>query len=87
MGIYLIHIASFLINPDQFKARMATHYEQANTVVKLGTPAGVRDVNEFPQAAGQETGGTGIQDTQTRNRENILKQYPILSAPTVDVGQ
>ena len=89
VGIYLIHIASFLINPEQFKARMSTHYAQASTVVKLGTPAGVAEseVNEFPQAEGQETGGTGIQDTQSRNRAKILKQYPILSAPAFESGQ
>ena len=55
VGIYLIHIASFLVNPEQFKARMQTHYAQANTKVKLGTPQGIVE--------GQETGGTGIQNS------------------------
>jgi len=36
-GLYLILIASFLINPDQFKARIQVH-QQATTESRLGAP-------------------------------------------------
>ena len=36
-GLYLILIASFLINPDQFKARIQVHY-QATTESRLAAP-------------------------------------------------
>ena len=69
VGLYLIHITSFLINPKQFKARLQIHGAQMNenrigvqSMPTQAEPAASqpeeRKRNQMHQE-GQETGGTG----------------------------
>ena len=67
-GLYLILIASFLINPVQFKARIWAH-QYATSESRLGAP---KRVTPADIAIG-ETGG--VHEDQT-----VLQKYPLLSA-------